>query len=92
MENYHVNDDISLEISTYYDKNNVDYNLIVWLSYGGFIKLFLQPGIDEFGEIVAITAADSKDDSFIIHERYYQEIIYGMNELKRDYERRRREV
>lgn len=88
MYSKHINDDIQVELLNYIDKYNVDYNLIVWTSNGSFIKLFLQPKIDEFGVVVAITSPDSKDDSFIIHQRYRKEIVWAMDDIKRYYEER----
>ena len=82
----HITDDIILRLEYYYDNTNVDYILEVWLSSGHRADLLLQPEIDYIGVPRAITSIDSQDDSFIVHERYYHDIVNAMYELKLRYE------
>jgi hypothetical protein len=88
MKDYYtlINDEMRLEIDNYYNIENVDYKLKIWTSGGRYIELFLQPEIDYTGTVREITSPDSNDDSFILHERYYQDIINAMDDLKRYYE------
>jgi hypothetical protein len=87
-----INDEMRLEIDNYYNIENVDYKLKIWTSGGRYIELFLQPEIDYIGTVRNITTPDSKDDSFILHERYYQDIINAMDDLKRYYEQDQRKA
>lgn len=88
MNKKYITDDMQLSILNYIDSKNIDYKLFVFLSGGRGIDLLLQPKIDEYGEIVAITSIDAKDDSFLIHDRYVDEILWAMQELKYEYEKK----
>jgi hypothetical protein len=88
MNKKYITDDMQLSILNYIDSKNIDYKLFVFLSGGRGIDLLLQPKIDEYGEVVAITDIYSRDDSFLIHDRYIDEILWAMQELKNEYERR----
>ena len=87
-----VTDEIRIELYDYHDKCNVDFKAKIWTSYGSYIELFLQPEIDYTGTVRNITTPDSKDDSFILHERYYQDIVYAMDDIKQQYEQDQRKA
>jgi hypothetical protein len=87
-----ITDEMRLEIDNYYNSKNVDYKLKIRTSGGRYIELFLQPEIDYTGTVREITSPDSNDDSFILHERYYQDIINAMDNLKRYYEQDQRKA
>ena len=75
-----VNDIMNLEITNIVEKGkNVDFTLTVETTYGE-TKIFLQPEINN-GEITNITSPDANDDSFLIHDRYHEEIIAAMQTM-----------
>jgi hypothetical protein len=89
MNKKYITDDMQLSILNYIDSKNIDYKLFVFLSGGRGVDLLLQPKIDEYGEVVAITDIYSQDDSFLIHDRYVDDILWAMQELKYEYEKKK---